>query len=129
MAKLEELIIEYLHWQERKDEAEGKLDGLKEEIIALAKEKNVKKIKSGKTLLLIITQQETRFPQLGEPGRKELERIIKESGGLQEVMIFDIITLGNLYDQKKLSPQLMEKLQPYAKKVKSTQIRLKEVSP
>ena len=72
--------------------------GLKEEIVELAKEKKIKKIKSGKEQLYIISQSETRFPQMGEPGRKEVEKIVKKSGELKEVVIFDIVRLGNAYD-------------------------------
>ncbi len=125
MTKLEELTNEYLLWLKKKDEAEEKLEGIKEEIVVLAKEKNVKKIKSGKTLLLIVSQSETRFPQLGKQGRKELEEIIKNSGELEGMLTFDIIKLGNAYDEGKLNKELMEKLKPYAKREKTTKIVVK----
>lgn len=127
--KLQELVSQYLYWQKQKEKTQEKLDSLKEEIVALANEKKIKKIKSGKTYLYIITQSETRFPQLGEPGRKEVEKIVKESGELEKVMVFDIIELGNAYDEGKLSQELMKKLQAYAKRVRLSKIRLKELNP
>lgn len=125
-SKLQELISKYLYWQKQKESAEEKLASLKEEIVAQAKEKKVKKIKSGKAYLYIVTSRETRFPQLGEPGRREVERIVKQSGELEEVVVFDIVRLGNAYDEKKLSKSLMKKLAPYAKKAKTTKIVVKE---
>ena len=122
---LESLVTEYLSWQNKKDEAESKLATLKEEIVALTKEKKIKKFTLGQQQLLIVSQAETRFPQIGEQGRKEIEKIVKESGEVQQVLVFDIIALGNLYDRQKLSPQLMEKLRPFAKKVKTAKIVVK----
>jgi len=124
--KLQELTSKYLYWQRRKENAEEKLSSLKEEIVAQAGEKKVKKIKSGKATLYIVTSRETRFPQLGEPGRREVERIVKQSGELENVVIFDIVRLGNAYDEKKLSKSLLKKLAPYAKKAKTTKIVVKE---
>lgn len=95
----------------------------------LARKERVKKIETESTKLYFITQTETRFPQFDEKGREEVERIVRESGELREVMVFDIIKLGNLYDEEKLSPELMKKLKPYAKRVKLTKIRLKELNP
>ena len=124
--KLQELVSKYLYWQKRKERVEERLSGLKEEIVELAKEKKVKKIKSGKAYLYIITSRETRFPQLGEPGRREVEKIVKASGELENVVIFDIVRLGNAYDEKKLSKSLIKKLAPYARKAKTTKIVVKE---
>ena len=126
MAKLEELTKEYLHWEAKKDEAEGKLDELKEEIIVLAREKKIKKIKSGGFQLLLITQSETRFPQIGVKGRGAVERIVKESGELDKVVVFDIITLGNLYDEGKLNKELMMKLKPFDKRERTTKLVVKK---
>lgn len=122
---LESLVAEYLSWMEKREKAERQLNALKNQIVSLAKEKRIKKICADQCQLLIVTQTETRFPQIGESGRKELEKIVQQSEEAQEVMVFDIITLGNLFDQKKLSSQLMEKLQPFAKEVKTTKIVVK----
>ncbi len=124
--KLQDLSSQYLYWLKRKESAEKKLEGLKEEIVELAKEKKIKKIKSGKEQLYIISQSETRFPQMGKPGRKEVEKIVKKSGELEEVVIFDIVRLGNAYNEGKLSKELKEKLKPYAKREKMTKIVVKK---
>lgn len=126
--KLQDLVSQYLYWQKKKEKAEKELDSLKEEIIILAKKRKIKKIKSGKFQLFLVTQSETRFPQLGEPGRKEIEKIVRESGELKEAFTFDIVSLGNAYDQKKLSQELREKLKPFAKRVKTVKIVTKRKS-
>lgn len=125
---LKSLVAEYLNWQNKKETAEKQLEALKVKIVLLAKEKKIKKIAADGRQLLIVSQSETRFPQIGESGRKELEKIVRESGEVQEVMVFDIITLGNLFDRKKLSPQLIEKLQPFAKKIQATKIVIRPFS-
>lgn len=124
---LNSLVAEYLDWAAKRAKAEEQLSVLKEQIIALAQSQKIKKINFDKTRLLIVAQTETRFPQIGEPGRKEVEKIIKESGEAKEAMVFDIISLGNLYDQKKLSAALMARLAPFAKKTKSTKIVIRSV--
>jgi len=125
-SKLQELVSQYLYWQRRKENAEEKLSSLKEEIVVQAKEKKVKKIKSGKAYLYIVTSRETRFPQLGQPGRREVEKIVRASGELENVVVFDIVRLGNAYDERKLSKSLLKKLAPYAKRAKTTKIVVKE---
>jgi len=125
-SKLQDLTSQYLYWEARIEKAQEKLDSLKKDIVILAKEKGVKKIKFGTTYLYIITQSETRFPQIGKPGRKDIEKIVKDSGELNDVVIFDIIRLGNAYDEKKLSINLMKKLEPFAKREKTTKIVVKK---
>ena len=124
--KLQDLTLQYLYWEARVEKAQEKLDSLKDEIVILAKEKGVKKIKSGKIYLYIISQSGTQFPQIGEPGRKDVEKIVKDSGELKDVVIFDIIRLGNAYDEKKLSNNLMKNLEPFAKREKTTKIVVKK---
>lgn len=126
--KLQGLIGEYLGWLGRKKEVEEKLEGLKREIISQAREEKIRKITTKKEQVLIVSQTETRFPQIGEPGRKEVEKIVRESEELEKVMVFDIVALGNLYDQGKLPPALKEKLRPFAKKVQTTKIVIRPFS-
>lgn len=123
--QLQQLVSQYLSWQNQKEKAEEKLSGLKTQIITQAQKDRIKKIAFDQGQMLIVSQTETRFPQFDEPGRKEVEKIVKSSGELQQVMVFDIITLGNLYDQKQLSPALMSKLHPFAKKTKTNKIVIK----
>ncbi|MGB9911143.1 MAG: hypothetical protein ACPLKP_00910 [Microgenomates group bacterium] len=127
-ADLKNLVDEYILWLKKKEKIEKRLDGLKEAIIAKAKKEKIKKISTDDFQVLIISQSETRFPQINEPGRKELEKIVKESKELEKVMVFDIVALGNLYDQKKLSAELMEKLKPFAKQVKTTKLVIRPFS-
>lgn len=124
--KLQDLASEYLYWQARREKSQEKLDKLKEKIAILAKEKKIKKIKLGKIYLYIIIQSETRFPQLGKSGRKEIEKIVKQSGELKDIVIFDIVRLGNAYDDKKLSKGLMKKLKPFARRERITKIMVKK---
>ena len=124
--RLQDLAAQYLYWQEKQEKAQKALDDLKGEIVAEAKKKKTKRIKSGQAQLIIITQSETRFPRLDDPQRKRVEKIVKKSGELEKVTVFDIVRLGNAYDEGKLSKKLKKQLQPYTKRVKSTKIRVKK---
>lgn len=126
MANLTKLVADYLNWLDKKEKIQQKLEQLKTAIIHLSQEKKIKKIKAGKKILHLIRQSETRFPQIGESGRKKIEKIVKKSGELKEVLTFDIVQLGNLYDQNKISKKLREKLKPFAKRIRSTKIIVQE---
>jgi len=120
--KLQDLATQYLYWREKEEKAQKALDSLKEEIIVEAKKKKIKRIKSGQTQLIIVTQSETRFPRLNDPQRKEVEKIVRKSGELEKATVFDIIRLGNAYDERKLSKKLKKQLQPYTKRIRTTKI-------
>ena len=120
--KLNNLVVDYLQYLEKKEKIQQKLEKIKQALILLAQEKKIKKIKTGNKLLYIIRQSETRFPQIGESGRKKIEKIVKKSGELKEVLTFDIVQLGNLYDAGKISKKLRQKLKPFAKRIKTTKI-------
>jgi len=124
--KLSQLISDYLAWQDKRKKIAKKLAGFQKEIIVLAKKEKVKKIKLGLVAVHLISQSETRFPQLDKPSRKEVEKIVRQSGELAKVMVFDIIALGNAYDEKRLSKKLMIQLKPFAKRETTTKIMVKQ---
>jgi len=125
--KLQDLAAQYLYWQEKEEKAQKALDNLKEEIIIEAKKKKTKRIKSGQAQLIIVTQSETRFPRLEDPQRKEVEKIVRKSGELEKATVFDIVRLGNAYDERKLSKKLRKQLQPYTKRIRTTKIVVKKI--
>jgi len=119
---LNSLVTDYLQNLEKKEKIQQKLEKIKKGLIRLAQEKKIKKIKAGNKTLHLIQQSETRFPQIGDPDRKNIEKIVKKSGELKEVLTFDIVQLGNLYDASKISKKLREKLKPFARRIKTTKI-------
>ena len=126
--KLQDLASEYLSWQNQREKADEKLNKIKNQIILMAEAGKIKKIKSGKNQLLIISQSETRCPQQGEPGRGQLEKIVHQSGEAEKAFSFDIIRLGNAYDEKRLTKKLMARLKPFARREKTTKIVVKKAS-
>lgn len=126
--KLQDLASEYLSWQNQRERAEEELNRLKNQIVLIARAGKIKKIKSGKNQLLIVSQSETRFPQQGEPGRAQLEKIVRQSAEAEKAFSFDIVRLGNAYDEKKLTKKLMTQLKPFAKREKTTKIVVKKAS-
>ena len=122
--KLRQLVSQYILLQGKIQQAETELAALKTQIVDQAKKEKVKKVRTRTHELYLVSQSETRFPQLGQPSRKQVEKIIKESGELDKVMGFDIIKLSNAYDEGKLSSKLRKALEPFAKKVRLTKIRL-----
>jgi len=127
--KLKQLVSQYILLQEKIQQAETELVALKTQIIDQTKKEKVKKVKTQTHELYLVSQSETRFPQQNDPKRKQVEKIVKKSGELDKVMGFDIIKLGNAYDEAKLSAKLMKALEPFAQKVRLTKIRLLKLTP
>lgn len=125
--KLRGLVSQYILLQGKIQQAETELATLKTQIVDQAKKEKIKKVKTQTHELYLVSQAETRFPPLGDPNRKQVEKIVKASGELDKVMGFDIIRLGNAYDEDRLSAKLMKALAPFAQKVKMTRVVVKNV--
>lgn len=125
--KADKLVKQYLKLQREQDKLQEELDNIKETIAEFSKETRQKYLRSGKTLLKVHQYRKTIFPKINEPGRGEVEEIMRESSEWKKVITFDIIKLGTMYDKKKLSKDLIKKLKPYADKEKVIRITKSKV--
>jgi len=125
--KAAKLVKQYLKLQNRQDKLQKELDNLKKTIAVYSKKTNRKYLKSGKTILKVHQYRRTVFPKIDEPGRGEVEEIMRVSKEWEKVITFDIIKLGTAYDKEKLSKGLIRKLTPYANKEKVIRITKSKV--
>lgn len=116
LQRAQELVDQYLELQAKQDKIEQDLDDLKKFIAVFSKETNQKQLKSGNTILKVRQYEKTVFPKVDEKGRKEVEDIMRQSKEWKQAITFDIVKLGLAYDKKKLSENLMDKLEPYTDK-------------
>lgn len=121
-------IKDYLDLIKQNNLLEKKIATLREVIIKQARKKNTYDFSSGGKIVSIIERSETVFPEIGESGREEVESVVKRSTIISMMMSFDIVKLGNAYDEKNLPPSLITKLKPYAKKVVTTRVVIKKSS-
>ena len=120
-------IDEYLKLTEYKDKVEQRLEQLKAKVASFSNQTNHKMFRSGNHLLKVYQSQRTAFPKANDPDRKTVEQIMRESKQYDMAITFDIIKLGRSYDKGKLSPELMQKLEPYSKKEDSVRLSMREV--
>jgi len=116
LQKAQELVDQYLELQQKQDKIESELNDLKKVIAAFSEETNQKHLKSGNTILKVRQFERTTFPKVDEKGREEVEDIMRRSKQWKHAITFDIVKLGIAYDKKKLSENLMDKLEPYTDK-------------
>lgn len=124
----EQLVDEYLHLYQERTSLEAKIESLKQKIVSFSKKSNMKTLKKGNNLLYIFHKIKTVFPKSNEKGRKEIEIIMRKSNEWQQAITFDIVKLGQAYDKKKLTPQLMQKLTPFTKKEEVIKLYLKDLT-
>lgn len=116
LQKAQELVNQYLELQAKQDKLKQEHENLKKVIAQFCKETNQKHLKSGSIILKVRQFEKTTFPKIDDPDRKAVENIMRRSKEWKHSITFDIVKLGLAYDKKKLSDNLMEKLDPYTDK-------------
>lgn len=128
LQQAEDLVNQYLKLQQQKDLLEEKILLLKQKIASFSKKSNMKTLKSANTLLYVFFKSKTMFPKKGEPGRKKIEEIMRKSGEWKHAITFDIVKLGYAYEKKRLSKNLMEKLEPFIHKEEVAKIYTRNIT-
>lgn len=128
LEQAEGLVQRYLDLQKQRQALEEKIASLKQEIADFSREARMKTLKSGNILLYVIQKLKTAFPRKDEPGRKEIEEIMRQSGEWRHAITFDIVRLGRAFDKHKLSRALMDKLTPFTRKEEVIRISTKDIS-
>ncbi len=128
LQKAQELVDQYLELQVRQDTLKKEVEDLKKVIAKFSADTNQKLLKSGNTILKVRQFERTSFPKIDDPDRKAVEDIMRQSKEWKQAITFNIIKLGLAYDKKKLSENLMDKLEPYTDKeevIRVTKSKLK----
>lgn len=128
LKQAQDLVDQYLELNEEKKALDEKIASLKEKIASFSKKSNMKALKSGNYLLFVYSKLRTIFPRAGESGRKEIEEIMRKSSEWRHAITFDIVKLGQAFDKKKLSSQLIERLKSFARQEETTRVSLRDIS-
>ncbi|MCX6817221.1 MAG: hypothetical protein NTZ93_05130 [Candidatus Beckwithbacteria bacterium] len=124
-----QLVDEYLKLDQVKQGLEANLKAIREKLVEFSRSHQRKTLRSGKTSLTVMVKSRTVFPKLDQPGRREIEAIIKESGILNDVLSFDVIKLAEAYDNKTLPDSVRKQLKSFVKTEEMVKIYLNEPSP
>ncbi len=123
----EQLVEEYLKLDQAKQKLEKDFQEIKQKLVNFSRSNKRKTLKSGKTILTVMVKERTVFPKLNQPGRKEVEKIIKNSGNLNDILSFDVVKLAEAYDKRTLSDSVRELLKPYIKTEDLVKVFLNEI--
>lgn len=122
------LVEEYLKLQKQKYALEDRLDELREEIALFSKQSKMKTLKSDTHLLYVTRKKKVKLPKKDEPGRKQVEYLVKQSKqDVKHAIKFDIVKLAYAYEKKKLSEELIKKLKPFVKKTEFIKMSAREI--
>jgi len=123
------LVNEYaslsLQRQKFLEEIEPKLERLKEALVTYSEKNKVKVVAGSDHRANIWTAEVVKAPNKNEPGREELEALIKKLGLWHDVSSLDTFTLSNIWKEKKWPEELLKKLEPFLRKEKISRIYLK----
>lgn len=111
----EALVNEYLDCLKAKAVFDEKLSLAKQKLLEYSQANKKKTLYTQTGSVTISVKQRTVFPKYNQPGRKELEAAVKDSGYWNEALSFDVIKLAEAYDQKQLPQALQIKLAALAK--------------
>ena len=128
LQKAQVLVDQYLTLLNKRNELEEEFSTHKKKIAEFSKSSNMKTLKSGNILLYVSAKLKTIFPKKGAKSRKIVEDIMRKSKEWKHAITFDVVKLGQVYDKKKLSQSLREKLEPYTKKEERIRIYTKDIS-
>lgn len=119
MAKInpeaEVLVNEYLDCLKAKAVFDEKLTAAKQKLLEYSQANKKKTLYTQNCSVTISVKKRTVFPKYNQPGRKELEKAIKDAGYWSEAQSFDVIKLAEAYDNQQLPEELRAKLAALAK--------------
>ena len=113
--EVQALVDEYLECLHSKEIFDEKLKAAKQKLLeySLANKQKTLFTKTGSVTVSV--KKRTAFPNYNQPGRKELEAVVKAAGYWDKAMSFDVIKLAQAYDVGKLPDQLKAWLAPFTR--------------
>ncbi len=104
------LVNAYADLQRREREVNEEIDQVKEALIHYARENAVESIRGSDHKVLVKIYKGLGFPGRDDPGREELEALVKKLGLWDRVSMLNMISLAKLVEGGTLDPQVAEKI-------------------
>jgi len=121
------LVDEFAKLRTKQYELAEQEEKLREAIVAYAKREGVSCIRGSRNKLYVKIRPCIKFPRSEEPGREELERLIKGAGRWEEVSSLSTSTLEGIAREGSWPPELLKKLEKYQSLEESARLTLKEL--
>jgi len=118
------LVNEFAKLRSKQKELEEREGELREAIIAYAKREGVSCIRGSRNKLYVRIGPQIKFPGSDEPGRGELEEIIRGADRWEEVSTLNVRALERVAREASWPPKLLEKLKKYQTIGESVSVRL-----
>jgi len=104
------LVNKYAELETRKNEIERDLEQVKAALIAYAREKGTENIKGSGHKVLVRFYKGLSLPRKDEPGRRELEELVRASGIWDQVSMMSPVSLSKLVERGALDDELAAKI-------------------
>ena len=103
---------------------QNELQEIEVEAIDFAQDNRVS-VLYGKDFILCVTEEETiKYPSSTEPGRKELESLVKQMGIWESVSVMHLAKLQKYLRNNMFNKKLVDRFLRFATRVKKTKISL-----
>ena len=118
------LVDRLVQLQAKGKECEEQIEQVKEAIAAYGENKGASVV-FGTTYQAKITKSSgVRFPGTSDPGREELDRILKEGGKWEEVSILNTRSLTKAIEEGTLGVKLKKEVESFGETYETTSVRL-----
>jgi putative RecB family exonuclease len=122
------LVNKYAELETRKDEVERELERVKAALIAYAKENEVENIKGSGHRVMVRFYKGLSLPRKDEPGRRELEELVKASGLWEQVSMMSPVSLSKLVERGALDEELAAKIIAMGRQEERPWVKLKKIA-
>lgn len=121
------LVNKYAELETKKDEIERELEQVKAALIAYAKEKEIEIIKGSDHRVMVRFYKGLSLPTKDEPGRRELEELVKASGLWDQVSMMSPVSLSKLVERGALDTDLAQKISAMGRQEERPWVKLSKL--
>jgi len=121
------LVNKYAELETRKDEIERDLEQVKAALITYAKEKGVEIVKGSGHRVMVRFYKGLSLPRKDEPGRRELEELVKASGIWDQVSMMSPVSLSKLVERGALDDELARKISAMGRQEERPWVKLSKL--
>ncbi len=118
------LVERFAALSAEKSQIEAKIERAKEDLVAFAEREGISVVAGSASRARIWSKEVWRFPKREEPGRADLERVLREGGLWDAVSSLDTIQLDRVLESGDLKPDLVAEITRLARRERMTRVYL-----